>query len=86
MRLDGYAFVVDPEKLQEFDTLTCAHCQFVMHIQKRAEADQLGGFCRMCMKHICGRCANKGCTPFEKKLDEYERKSRLHQAIGLVLR
>ncbi len=85
--LDGYATVVGPDDSKEFDTISCAHCQFVMHIAKRAEADQLGGFCRMCMKHICGRCADEGsCRPFEKKLDEYERRMRLHQELGLVLR
>jgi len=88
MRIDGYAFIVDPEApTKEYDTLTCAHCQFIMHIEKRADAENLGGFCRMCMRHICARCVDAGvCEPFERKLDEYERSMQFHTAVRTVLR
>jgi hypothetical protein len=96
VRLGGYAFITDPDKgITEFDTLTCKHCQYVMHIQKRSDVDAKWGFCPMCHGHLCKRCAGLlpkpidqggGCTPFEKKLDQYERAHRLHQAMGLVLR
>lgn len=69
----GYMVMVDPDApkpTQEWDTLTCYHCQKIVKLTK----DDLGGFCRMCMKDVCGPCADHGaCTPFEKKLEEYER-------------
>jgi hypothetical protein len=62
----------------EFDTLTCEHCNVIV----RVKTDP-GGFCRVCMRAICGRCADFGkCTPFEKKLDAYEKKMRFRASLG----
>lgn len=48
-----------------------------------AEHDgDLGGFCRLCMKHICGPCSDVGtCIPFERKLEINEQAARLHRVI-----
>ena len=83
----GYAIVVDPEgPPKEADTVTCSHCQRLVFVGGYVDPTELGGFCRMCMKHICGPCADKGaCVPFEKKLEEFERKARFHQAVGTIL-
>jgi hypothetical protein len=83
----GYAVISDHHGIREWDTFTCCHCQRVVQVMTRCDPSDLGGFCRMCMKNICGPCADLGsCTPFEKKLEIYERKTRLHEAMGLVLR
>jgi hypothetical protein len=83
----GYAVLVDPKRgVSEWDTFTCFHCQKIVQVAARVDPSDLGGFCLMCMKHICGPCAGAGvCRPFEKRLEEYERKSRLHRAVGTVL-
>lgn len=84
----GYAYTADPDRgLVERDTFTCNHCQFVVFVRPASDPTDMGGFCRMCMKHICAKCADEGvCLPFEKKLDQYERANRFHQAVGTVLR
>jgi hypothetical protein len=75
-RPQGYAVTTMPgEKPVEEDTFTCSHCQFLVFVKPFADPATFGGFCRMCMKHICPKCTAEGtCTPFEKKLDMYERR------------
>lgn len=35
--------------------------------------EDVGGFCRLCMKPVCGTCCDRGtCVPFEEKLSQYE--------------
>ena len=68
-------------------TFTCCHCNTVTVIEARAKPDDCGGFCLGCMKPTCRACADKGCTPFEKRLERYEAKSaaraRLLASMGL---
>ena len=53
------------------DTLQCVHCGghwVVVHGSGRVT-----GFCRLCMGPVCGvKCA--ACTPFERRLDEAEKR------------
>lgn len=82
----GYAVWTGPDgrASKEMDTFTCFHCNNVVFVPAKATAEQMGGFCRMCMKQVCGPCADKGvCTPFEKKLEEVERRARMLKAIGI---
>jgi len=84
----GYALWVDPEAPGgqiERDTITCAHCQRIVVVKPGVDPSSLGGFCRMCYRHLCSPCANAGiCTPFERKLDLLERTARFHEAVGTV--
>lgn len=84
----GYALWVDPwdpSGQVERDTVTCAHCNRVSFVQPFQDASELGGFCRLCYRHICGPCADLGvCTPFERKLELVERAARFHEAVGTV--
>jgi hypothetical protein len=77
VRPQGYAIVVEPyAPVKEFDTITCSHCQVIVFLRPTPDGKQQdqGGFCRQCMKPVCGPCADHGaCKPFEKKLEEYER-------------
>lgn len=76
----GYAVLSSPEKTEEWDTITCAHCNANVFLKK--EGCDPGGFCRHCMKGVCGPCVDQGkCTPFEKKLEAYERKMRFRQSL-----
>ena len=80
----GYAVVLGPDGNVERDTITCFHCQRVVFIQPGADPSSLGGFCRVCMRHICGPCATQGsCRPFEKQLEQMEAKDRLLRSIGI---
>jgi len=38
----------------------------------------------MCMQPTCGPCADKGeCVPFERKLQQMERRDQLLKSIGV---
>ena len=68
----------------ERDTFTCSHCNSIVIVTPKQSPAEAGGFCRMCMKPICGPCADEGCcVPFEKRLEEDERRYRLRQAVGV---
>ena len=82
-RPGGYAVTVEPGKQDvEEDTYTCCHCNSLVFVKPRQDPSEMGGFCTMCMKHICANCANEGtCTPFERKLEEMERADKLMRAM-----
>lgn len=70
-RPNGIMITIDPalNAPVEQDTVQCCHCD----IHKPHEEWVLhGGFCRSCMKPICGDHCSE-CLPFEKKLDLYEK-------------
>lgn len=78
----GYATLTMPERTIEADTFTCAHCQRIVHIDKKK---QNFGACLMCgHKFICLGCEALGkCTPFEKQLEQMERRDRFRRDAGL---
>lgn len=77
----GYAVLSSPEATKEYDTVTCGHCNSIVFLKKPG-ADP-GGLCRHCMKGVCGRCCAIGkCTPFEKKLEAYERRMRFRDDLS----
>jgi hypothetical protein len=78
----GYATFTSEDGVREMDTFTCAHCQKIVHVKPKASPDELGGFCRNCMKPVCPSCASKGCTPFEKRLEAWEAKDRARRSYA----
>ena len=81
-KVGGYAVWVGTGGVErECDTFTCCHCNTVVFVKPRAPAEESGGFCRMCMKMTCPRCTDKGCTPFEKKLEAMEAQARFRAAL-----
>lgn len=80
----GYAIMTGPDGVvDECDTYTCAHCNKVVHVPVKANPDDLGGFCRMCMKMICPHCVQTGlCDPFEKKLKRMEEAGEWRRRFG----
>lgn len=82
----GYAVIVDPSApTREIDTITCFHCQRVVFL--KVPGSDVGGFCRCCMKAICGPCADQGqCLPFEKKLEQYEKAAVQGRRLDALLR
>lgn len=79
----GYAVWTGPSgPPKECDTFTCSHCNKIVFVPPKADPSTLGGFCRLCMKNICGPCHQEGsCKPFEKKLEEIEARDRMRRAI-----
>lgn len=84
LRPQGYATTVEPGKATvEEDTFTCGHCNSIVFVKAGASPDEMGGFCRMCYRHICSNPdCHDGCEPFEKKLEAMERGEKLMKAIG----
>jgi hypothetical protein len=77
----GYLYSFDLGGMrQEADTITCFHCGTVVPV--KGKLDDVGGLCRLCMKPICAACLDKGCTPFEKKLEAAEDRDRTLRAYG----
>lgn len=57
------------------DTVTCGHCQRLAIVPPGMQPAHQ---CRKCMRFLCKGCygvlsLGQGCTPFEKKVDDYER-------------
>jgi hypothetical protein len=83
MKAQGYACITDPDiGVRETDTHTCNHCNCIIHAPVNKKIEEVGDFCRQCMKVICLRCAGKPCIPFLKKLERWE--SRHHARRSYV--
>ncbi len=83
----GYAVIAHEDgSVSEWDTFTCAHCQYITRVGAGQAPEDCGGFCRVCMSMICGPCADKGvCLPFERKLEIAERRQLLHSELDRFL-
>lgn len=78
----SYAIASSPESTREWDTLTCCHCQRIIFIE--VGKDIPGGFCDKCNKNTCEACHQIGtCRPFEKWLEEVERKATRESRLGI---
>ncbi|TAL13944.1 hypothetical protein EPN95_04625 [Patescibacteria group bacterium] len=78
--------IVGPRRNMEADTATCVHCNraWMTRSNVKGKGDP-GGWCMVCMKMICPKCAGKPCMPFLKKLDLYEKRQDLFKKMGLTL-
>ena|ERR1035437_6957520 len=67
----------------EADTFRCVHCGNQVHVKAMMPMDQFGSMCRNCMKMVCPTCADGPCVPFEKRLDQIEKRSIALRSYGL---
>lgn len=82
-RPQGYAVITSPDGVRECDTITCGHCQRIVHVGARKRVEDIGGLCKSCMRPICGPCVDKGnCDPFEKKLERAEARDIALRSYG----
>lgn len=82
---DGLQRHVICEGVNEFDTMTCGHCGRIVHIKARQRPEDIGGFCRACMRAICPTCVSHGgCAPLEKKLEAAENRERVLRSYGVI--
>ena len=69
---------------EEFDTMTCGHCQFISVIKPGQRPEDCGGLCKQCMQLICSKCVDKmTCDPFLRKLERIEAHDRFIREAGL---
>lgn len=72
------------EGIVEMDTFRCGHCGSIRHVRVKERPEDIGGFCRQCMKAICPYCLQSGrCDPLEKKLERIEERARILRSYGL---
>lgn len=65
-RAGGYSIRVGPiGPVQEWDTFTCAHCQWVSFMPPRTEPEHR---CKQCYGYTCNKCVGKDCMPLEEQL------------------
>ena len=95
----GYVMIVGPDEqivefdgfrrerigagLWECDTFQCGHCGSQRHVKTKAPMDEVGSMCRNCMKMVCPVCADGPCVPFEKRLEEAEKRQIALRSYGL---
>lgn len=84
-RHGGYIIIVDPENgTREFDTITCFHCQALVHYGRHSEFTERTGGCRLCGKVICIPCVDQGsCTPWWDQMTKAENQARFRREAGL---
>ena len=66
----------------EIDTFVCCHCNRIIHVKPFAPMDEFGSMCRNCMKMTCPTCAAGPCVPFEKRLEEAEKRGIALRSYG----
>lgn len=88
MQRRGYARVLDPAlgKPQEADTVTCAHCQRIVHMHDLKTGKRLSGVlvhCHGCDRAVCVPCAEQAkCVMIEQRVERIEARGRLLAAMG----
>jgi hypothetical protein len=70
----------------ECDTFTCQHCGRIVRVPALCPPEDMGGRCMQCGEGlgglVCKECNEKGvCTPFQKKLEEWERRGEFHRQL-----
>lgn len=71
-KLKSFVERVGPEGTVTTECFTCAHCNTIHEVPKGKGSEF--GFCLKCMHPVCVPCGNQGCTPFEKKIEAYEKR------------
>ncbi len=76
----GYACITDPANNapDEYDVLVCAHTNKVIMVKPRENVYR----CTVCGGFIHPTEVGKGCHPMEKKLEIWESRARLLEAMG----
>jgi len=68
----------------EADVLGCAHCSASIVLPPDKVRP---GHCFGCDRTVCRACAAKlttgRCAPFEKRMEETERRAALHRSMGI---
>lgn len=72
---------IEESVVEEHDTLMCVHCQFIWKVQPGS--GRVRGWCMRCSGPTCGKkpCESR-CVPFERAIEEQERRIRLRQAVS----
>jgi hypothetical protein len=78
----GFVEITGPEGSVVRETYTCCHCNGLDFVPDPGAAEV--GFCTRCMSRECVGCAKRlggRCTPFEQRMEQYERRQALLRAV-----
>lgn len=79
----GYASLVGDEVSQEWDTITCGHCNRIVRLPAGPAASEHFGGCGLCSKFICLACVKKGrCSPWEEQMKKIEARAEALRSYG----
>jgi hypothetical protein len=79
----GYFVSEGPDGVLSGETFTCAHCGRLVDLKPK----ETPAMCHAEWKPVCAACHAVGtCTPFEKKLGQFEKQVRQAEARGISLR
>lgn len=81
----GVNFYCDGYTVKENSTSTCKHCQRITDIPSQREMMKHVDICRQCMGLICLECAGKPCTPWQRRIDEMEKRAYQRQQLLKML-
>lgn len=83
-RPHGYLVSAGDDGAVERDTLQCVHCNCHFTVQPGSGTER--GFCGRCFGPTCGRGGCDVCIPFERKLEEIERRDALRRSVEEAMR
>lgn len=86
LKPQGYVTVFGDFQTKEYDTITCCHCNWVIHVKPGSAStvylipqlegppvEEMGAMCRQCDKPVCLRCHDLGtCTPLMRRIEAME--------------
>jgi len=77
-------FMEEDGETRNYDTFTCAHCQYITVVKPRMDPADMGGLCKQCMGLICRACVAYGqCTTWEAQMEKIESRDRFRRQCGL---
>lgn len=74
-----------PEGISEVNTKKCQHCGKMIDIPNMRKFHEHMDVCRVCMQAVCLECADKGCTPLMKKIEEAEERAYRDQQLRKMM-
>jgi hypothetical protein len=93
----GYATVTGDFRPQEYDTMSCGHCNKIVMVKAGTGStvyilpqlvgphkEEPGACCRVCMRGVCLQCDDLGrCLPLERKIEQMESRNKFLQSVGV---
>lgn len=98
LKPQGYARVFGGWKDSEWDTISCGHCNRIVHVKPGTAStvyvfpqmdgpakEEPGAMCRICMTAVCLQCHDDGrCIPLMKRIEQME--GVKHRSITLAVK
>ena len=82
-RPSGYLFISGPDGIEEGETLSCVHCQYLWRVEPGSGRRR--GFCMRCNGPTCGkRVCTEVCLPWERACELLESRRLLDLSLERI--